>query len=299
MHVVIAGEDRPAQQVAAALANKDRLSGWYTDQHEQPRVRTLAQNAKAKIFQTSALKDPDHQLVEGDWFLTVNSTSIIPSTVIEAFGGCALNLHNGPLPEYAGRHVTQWGIRNGETQFASTIHYLEDGIDTGDIVAESWFDIAPEDTGLSLFNRSFRVGTELMLSVIESIASGDIPDRRKQDLSKRRLYRHKDALDPRIDWRWCGREIVNFVRAGNYAPLTSPSYTAAISVDNRSTEILKAELSSASGIPGQILEIGPEGLVVGCAGGAVKLLDIRHEGKVINPTTAFVAGTCLSGRDDE
>ena len=91
-----------------------------------------------------------------------------------------------------------------------------------------------------------------MLSVIESIASGDIPDRRKQDLSKRRLYRHKDALDPRIDWRWCGREIVNFVRAGNYAPLTSPSYTAAISVDNRSTEILKAELSSASGIPGQI-----------------------------------------------
>jgi methionyl-tRNA formyltransferase len=297
MRIALAGEDRPAQRVAAALSEAGHLAAWFTAQYDQPRVASLAGKAGADLHPDTGLSDGTALKTTYDWLLTVNCARLVPAEVLDAYKGQALNLHNGPLPAYAGRHVTQWGIRNGESRFASTIHYLEPGIDTGDVVVETWYDIGPTETGLSLFDRSFRLGTELMLQVVETLAAGGPLPRRKQDLTLRHLYRHKDALDGRIDWRWSPRQVVDFIRAGNYAPLSSPTYTAHLAHADGSILVLRAEPIDAKGKPGEVLSAESEGLTVACGGGAVRLTQLKRDGKACTAPGLYDPGTILPGRD--
>lgn len=297
MKIAIAGEGRPALLVARELARRGLLSVWYTEQAGQPGVERVISSASARSVSVEALNGGLGEPLLGDWLLTVNTTVILPATVIAAFSGNVLNLHNGPLPGYAGRHVTQWGIRNGETRFASTIHFVAPEIDTGDIVAEVWYDIGPEDTGLAVFDRSFKAGVDLMMRTVERLVEGKELERRPQDPKGRRLYRHRDALDPWIDWTWEARRIVDFVRAGNYAPLTSPTYTATIGLPDGPVQVLKARIEPASEMcaPGTVVAVDAGGLTVRCANGAIRLMDLRASGSRLTALPRVVMGDVLSG----
>ena len=220
----------------------------------------------------------------GDWLLSVNSEALLPKAVLDRFSERALNLHNGPLPAYAGRHVTQWGIRNGETEFASTIHFMAAGVDAGDIVAERRYPIRPQDTGLSVFRTSFREGRNLMIEVLDRILAGDPLQRRRQTEFARHNYRHRDALDPRVPWTESARRVVDFLRAGDYRPLTSPSYTASIETPNGETVLIyrATEQSCVKGAPGEVVAISQLGPIVACGAGGVLISDATFAGKVMD-----------------
>src|SRR5574341_1452310 len=99
---------------------------------------------------------------------------------------------------------------------------MEERIDTGAIVGVLRFPIRPDDTGLSLFSRCLATGAELFARIVNQILRGETLADVPQDLRRRRLYRHRDALDGRIDWSDTAEKIVDFVRAGNYEPFASP-----------------------------------------------------------------------------
>lgn len=189
-----------------------------------------------------------------DCLLSVNNDTLLSDSMLSRFETC-LNLHNGRLPEYAGRHVHQWAIRNGETESEATIHYMTAGVDAGDIVATRTFPIRPTDTGLSLFKASFAVGTELMIEAARKLMAGETLPRRPQ-VGTRRVYRHKDALNGEIDTSMTAQQIVDFVRAGTYFPMRSPSYTPTFN----GKPVRKAEAVNAP---------GPD--VVACKHGFVRL----------------------------
>ena len=110
-----------------------------------------------------------------DWLLNVNSTFIFGSELLAVpMRGC-LNMHPGKLPEYAGLHTHQWAIRNGDSRFAATLHWMESEVDAGPIAYERKFDIAPDDTGLSLFMRCLNAGVEVVLEAVRDIAAGRTP----------------------------------------------------------------------------------------------------------------------------
>jgi polyketide synthase 12 len=193
--------------------------------------------------------------------------------VLRLFPGRALNAHPGPLPEYGGLHMHQWALRRGETRFGATIHLMEGAVDAGPIVRQAWFDIAPTDTGLTLFNRTQHVAIELLQDVLGDIMAGRALRPVPQDLSRLRVYRHAEALDGRIDWRWPAGEIVDFVRAGNYRPFRSPTYTAYVEAAGQRIEILRARVGApAAVLCGTVLDLGEGGPRVACgAGGSVVL----------------------------
>ncbi len=138
--------------------------------------------------------------LEADRLVNINGSVIVAPHVLDRFDGRALNMHPGPLPEYAGLHVHQWAIRNGEARHGATIHVMEAGVDTGPIVDMVRFPIVEADTGLSLFKRTMDLGTKLLIHVLEGVIKGTPPASRPQDLARRHYYRHDDALDGTIVW---------------------------------------------------------------------------------------------------
>jgi methionyl-tRNA formyltransferase len=215
----------------------------------------------------------------GGWLINANSTLIIPANVIELFEGNSLNLHPGLLPEYAGLHTHQWAIRNGEREFGVTVHRIDQRVDAGAIVGQVRFPIRPEDTGLSLFGRCLSAGAELFSRIVMQIMGGepliDVP----QDLSRRRLYRHRDALDDRIAWNETAVRVIDFIRAGNYEPFASPTYVARLDrISGFDIEALRAiREGSSTARPGKVVEVSAQGPLIACGDGAtIRIVKARH-----------------------
>ncbi len=266
--IVLIGEGAPLLAVAnhlTAVANAE-ISGIVSSTLLPEKLKHVPRDCFTSIL--SFLHNPHPT---GDWLISINSKTLLPADVLDRFSDRALNLHNGPLPNYAGRHVTQWGIRNGETEFASTVHFMNKAVDTGDIVATRRYSIRPQDTGLSLFRKSFHEGRLLMIEVLDRILAGKPLQRSAQIAAKRHNYRHHDALDPRVPWTESARRVVDFLRAGDYRPLSSPSYTASLKMPGDEIVLLyrASELTDAKGEPGEVLDILQEGPVVACGSGGV------------------------------
>lgn len=226
-----------------------------------------------------------------DWLLCINTTKIIPSRIIKFFPNHCLNFHPGRLPDYAGLHTHQWAIRNGESNFSVSIHALDERIDAGALVAERSFPIAPHDTGLSLWQKCIRNGTSLCQEVIGNILSGVDLQYYPQNLAKRKTYFLRDSLDANINWNLSAKEIVDFIRAGNYYPLQSPTYVAQTSLGSSAQSIIVLEADKVVGFsmsngstkkPGDILGLEKMGPIIECGyGQKVILKKALNNGKFI------------------
>jgi len=310
MNFFLIGDDFPAVQLFKLLTGLDQpdLKAVYTTRRESGfgQLGELAAGAGIPCRDSASLKtEEEFQLLaeqQVDWLINVNSTVILPDAILGLPTGGAINMHPGLLPEYAGLHTHQWALRNGEESFGSTIHFIEPSLDTGDIILQGSFPILEKDTGLSLYHKCIRSGTKLMKQVVEKILAGETLPQTAQDLSRRHLYRHRDALDGRVDWSWTAEEVERFIRAGNYAPFLSPTYTAWIDTPEGVVELLQVEvrLSSEDTTPGIILHTSDKKICVQCGTGLAALEKARwKDGETISPEklkTLLPQGSTLPGR---
>lgn len=282
---VVIGEGRPARALLDVLAQSSgaAIDALVLKDPDNNPLSEFAREHGVPVVDVRRFAQDARQIAiaPGAWLINVNSTMIVPAGVLALFEGRSLNFHPGLLPEYAGLHTHQWAIRNGEREFGVTVHRMEPRIDTGAIVGQLRFPIDPEDTGLSLFRRCLTAGAELFPGIITRIMRGDALTDIPQDLSKRRLYRHRDALDARIDWTDSAQKVIDFIRAGNYEPFTSPTYTARLdAADGFAIEVLRATREAASrGDPGTIIEIADEGPLVACGDGAAIRITKGRQGR--------------------
>ncbi len=223
--------------------------------------------------------------LHADCLLCINSTTVLPTALLDVFHGQALNCHPGLLPEYGGLHAHQWAIREGAREYGATVHRMEAAVDAGAIVAIARFPIRDSDTGLTLFRTTMGHAIALMTSVAARLAAEEVLDAAPQDQSARRMYRRGDARDGRIDWRLPARAVVNFVRAGNYEPFRSPTYTATFATPfGRPVEILRCEVAGlAPGAPGMCVDLHPDGPLIACGdGNAVRVTRARNESGLVD-----------------
>jgi methionyl-tRNA formyltransferase len=304
---LVVGEGQPAKNVLGFLLAKpkmeivalvttsprDSLLVDFAEKHHIPVKRPCLLLAIEEVIALANGK-------KIDWLLSANSTLIVPAPILAFFERGGLNLHPGVLPEYAGLHAHQWAIRKGEKEFGATIHLMEPGIDTGGIVREGRFPIGPADTGLSVFRRCMKLGSELFCEVIDQIASNVPLSAIPQDLTRRRIYRHRDILDGRIDWNWPAPTIIDFVRASNYEPFRSPTYVAALDATvDFAVEVSRARIEGRCGkSPGSIIDVAETGLLVACGDGdTVRVTRARNKGRLLDVDAwrRFVAQLCAGG----
>ena len=273
MRFVLVGDGFPVVQIVEMLNDFDKATAcmlFTTPQKDgKTKVEQVADEAGIPVYPSKTIiRNEGIELLKKepfDWLININSTVIFPNEVLGAPEQGAINMHPGLLPEYAGLHTHQWAIRNGEEEFGATIHYIEEKLDIGDMISQVVIPIKDSDTGMSLFIKCIKAGTEGMRSVIQMILDNEHLPRIKQDLSKYHLYRHRDALDGEVDWQKSAKEIERFIRAGSYYPFESPTYKPFLILKESRYEILKTEvIQSKSDLEcGQILWKAGN-LIVGC-----------------------------------
>ena len=130
-----------------------------------------------------------------DWLFSIANLSIVPEAVIARAAKGAINFHDGPLPRYAGLNAPVWAILNREPHHGVTWHMIEGGIDEGDIVEQRTFEIAPDETALTLNTRCYAAAIDSFAALVASIEAGG-PARAPQDLAQR-SYFARDARPAR------------------------------------------------------------------------------------------------------
>jgi len=172
--------------------------------HRIPTIAPDNPNTPEFIEQIRALKP--------DFFFSFYYREMLKRELLDIPKQGALNMHGSLLPKYRGRVPVNWAIIHGETETGSTLHYMTEKPDNGDIVAQQSVPILPNDTALQVFQK-VTVAAEIALdNVLPSLLAGKAP-RIKQDLSKGGYFGGRKAEDGVIDWSQSAQSIHNLVRA--------------------------------------------------------------------------------------
>ncbi len=185
-----------------------------------------------------------------------------------------LNLHAGRLPQYRGGSPLNWQIINGERQAGISVIKLDEGIDTGDVLAATEIDIGPEDTIAALHERANHEFPRLVVSVLNGIENKTV-EARRQDETQAAYWHQRNDDDGRLLWNEkTAVEAHRFVRA-----LTRPYPGAFCYRSGERIRVLGVRLPDfvLRGMPGRVCRIMGQGTFVVCKDRALLVTDARTE----------------------
>lgn len=157
-----------------------------------------------------------------DLLLNVNSLHVAVAETVAAPRIGSFNLHPGPLPEYAGLNAPSWAIYSGEARHAVTLHWMTAEVDAGSIAYRSSFPIEARETGLSLTLKCVEHGVTLVSQLLRDAACGAQIPALEQDPTGRRYFGREVPDGGVARWVRPARQILDFVRACDYLPFSSP-----------------------------------------------------------------------------
>ncbi|MBO4648406.1 MAG: hypothetical protein J5806_09645 [Lentisphaeria bacterium] len=144
--------------------------------------------------------------------LICSYSRIIWKELREVFPFGIANIHGAKLPEYRGASVLQWAIINGETETAVTLHYIDDGVDTGPIIGQRPIPITDRDTSWTVRDRIIEETVVLLETYLPKLVRGPVPAE-PQDGSRAATWPRRHPEDSRIDWSWSDQKISDLTRA--------------------------------------------------------------------------------------
>lgn len=116
-----------------------------------------------------------------DLIISAGFMKIIGSATLAQFEGHIINTHPALLPLFPGAHAVRDALAAGARQTGSTIHFVDSGMDTGQVIAQRFVDINPDDTESSLHERIKVVERELLVDTVRAIVAGDITIKKVHD----------------------------------------------------------------------------------------------------------------------
>jgi methionyl-tRNA formyltransferase len=218
----ILNEYRDKIDVALVIPNKEdgeEGSDW------KPPLIPLAEKYGFFTLNPGSLKEKEvvDCLKEKKVNLILNSfcTRIMPKEILDIPELGAINFHYGKLPEYGGRFIVTHIILNGETSTCATAHYMEEGIDTGDIIVEEPVPVKPDDTARTLYFRCTDAATVSFRKVLDYLISGKQLPRRKQ-VGEKGYFHFEEPNKCQVDFNWDKDKIERFIRAVTFEPISKP-----------------------------------------------------------------------------
>jgi methionyl-tRNA formyltransferase len=189
-----------------------------------------------------------------DLFVSMSFNQILKKKIIEAAPMGFINCHAGALPFYRGRNPLNWVLINDGKYFGVTTHYVDEGIDTGDIISQHKVEISEEDDYASLLEKAFVACSDVLAEATVSISSGEVNRIKQNDISPHGFYcGMRRAGDELINWSMPSRRIHNLIRA-----ITLPGPAARTTFRGKEIAVIKSRF-----IPGAPNYICTPGEVVG------------------------------------
>lgn len=194
--------------------------------------------------------------------------------------GC-INVHASLLPRWRGAAPIQRAILAGDTVTGVCTMQMDEGLDTGDILARIEVPIDDDDVAGTLADKLARAGRALLIDTLDSIAEGKLTPVQQGDTGA--TYANKiDKAEAKIDWELSSRQIERAVRAFN------PDPVAYATLEGMRIRIWNARAQDTVNekTPGEILEIDKQGIDVACGSGILRLLRLQlpiGKGSVLTP----------------
>ncbi|MBQ7475114.1 MAG: methionyl-tRNA formyltransferase [Clostridia bacterium] len=301
VRVLFMGTPDIAASVLGALIGGERVSviGAVTQPDRQkgrgmrfspPPVKELAVKNGIPVFQPETLKNgaflADLEALDPDLIVVAAYGKILPPYLINYPRLGCVNAHASILPKYRGAAPINRAVMDGETETGVTAMYMDEGLDTGDIILTLRTPISENDTAGDVHDRLAVLAGEAMLRTVDLIVSGAVT--RTPQPSAGVSYAPKITKeDAVIDFNLPAETVFNRIRG------LSP-YPGAITTlpDGKTLKVTGARLakSGAEGVPGTVVDTKGDAIRVACSRGAVDLLTVTPEGRGRMDAASFVRG---------
>jgi methionyl-tRNA formyltransferase len=288
---LVALHNDPGTEVLAAVCQPDKPAGR-GQEVSAPAVKDAALAHGITVLQPPTLKDEAIQAelraMGADAFVVVAYGKLIPKPVLDIPKLGCVNVHPSLLPKYRGASPMQFALDAGDAETGITIMLLDEGMDTGPILAFDHLEIDDVETLGSLTAKVMKLGPPLLLSTLKRLAAGEIVPL-PQDDAQATLTTKLEREDGRIDWTRDAAAIERRVRAYDPWPGTWTTW-------NRNGKPMRVKILSAREIgakdglsPGHV-QADDERLIVGCGTEALEILTLQPEGKSAMTADQFLAG---------
>ena len=182
-------------------------------------------------------------------------------------------MHAGKLPFYRGRNVINWAIINGESEIGITAHYIDENIDTGNIISQTTIPLSWTDTYSDVLQNLTDVIPRITAEVINSISTGQVNSSPQSHLPGTYFCKREDG-DEWIDWAESSVNIYNKIRG-----ITRPG-PGATTIHNRTPVILWTASYQLSwpkyrGTPGQVVGQNKDGCLVKTGDSTVLIREVQ------------------------
>ena len=242
-------------------------------------VKTLAMESNIPVYTPKTLRDEDFDALlkdlSPDLIVVVAYGKILPKSVIDFPKYGCINLHVSLLPKYRGAAPMQRAIMEGEGETGVTVMYMDEGLDTGDIIAVSKFEIGPTDDFEAIHDRSAEIGSELLSKTIYEIEKGKI-ERIKQDDSLATYAKKVEREDCKLDFTLSAKKLDFIIRG------VTPIPGAFVYHNGKMLKINKAAPIDKKGEVGRVYALDDKGegaISVGCGDGSLLITSVIPEGK--------------------
>ena len=304
--------------VAGVVTQPDRPSGRGRQVAESP-VKAMAIELGIPVLvpedvnsdeSITAIRNLDPELI-----VVIAYGQILKSDILALPPKGCINVHTSLLPKYRGAAPIQWAIANGDRVTGVTTMFMDAGMDTGDIIMQSEVGIDPEDTGETLHEKLAVAGAKALVETVAHLEAGTA-ERAQQDEAEATYARKLKKADSEIDWTQDAKDIENKIRAftpwpGSRAGVPASSGDYAVAGRRHTSDvrgeasggreqpgvkrlsILMVRVEDGEGEPGEVLDISGDGPLVACGQEAIRLLQVKPEGKRAMSGSEYLCGHSL------
>ncbi len=296
-------------EIIGVVTNTDKPKGRGMKLAYSP-VKEYALEKNLKIYQPIKIKNNTEFLDEiktlaPDVICVVAYGKILPKEILELPKLGCINVHGSLLPKYRGAAPIQWAVLNGDKTTGITTMYMNEGMDTGDMILKEKVEIGPEETTGELWQKLSKIGGEILVKTLKLIEEGKAPrEKQTEEATLAPMLNKEMAL---IDWEnFDVNKIHNLIRGLN------PVMGAYSYIDGKKikfwkskvltkeeffsykTEFEEYETKFNNLVPGTILIVDDkDGLYIKANGGVLKILEIQGENAKRMPTADFLRGNHL------
>lgn len=270
--------------VIMVVTQPDKIVGRKKEIKFSP-VKEVAIKHNIEVFQPSKIRLDYEPLKDLDIDLIVTCAfgQILPKEVLNLPKYGSINVHASILPKYRGSAPIEYAIMNGDKKTGVTIMYMDEGMDTGDIIKISKLPIEDNDTGGSIHDKLSILGKDTLECTLKDIFNGNITRIKQGDEFS--VAPKITREDEHIDFNNNGINIINKIRAFNPSPLAN------IIIDNKEIKVLDAKFVKKDvNKVSEIVEIDKDKLGISCKDGIIYLSTVKPMGKNIMDIKSFLNG---------
>ncbi len=283
--------------VIGVFTNPDKKSGRGM-QLKYSAVKEYALSKNIDVYQPQKLRNNVEVIdilkkINPDVICVVAYGKILPKEILELPKLGCINVHGSLLPKYRGAAPMQWAIINGEENTGITTMFMDEGMDTGDMLLKEQISITDDDDFETIHDKLKNIGADLLIKTLDKVVDGSIIRVKQPQECTIAPMISKEMT--KIDFSKTSREIFNFVRGlspfpGTYIEDEKNNRYKIYKVKIVDKNKISNDITSINQKEGTIVKISKNELVISTKDGYINILQIQPQNSKKMDITSFLNG---------